>query len=168
MRITPSPLLGPAIQSLSSLTLPLVLVTACSGTRSSAPPVLGGELPCELEDGTRHGVSSAQTARGCEVLADGVRFFVASVDGRKVAYVKTSDSHFITPEGLKVGSSLEDVRGAGGSAVVAEAGWAFFSELPSGWRAMFAGLPDHGAPRPNGLLSNVAGSTVVAFTQGRP
>jgi hypothetical protein len=93
---------------------------------------------------------------------------VASVDGRKVAYVKTSDSHFITPEGLKVGSSLDEVRRAGGSAVVAEAGWAFFSDLPSGWRAMFSGLPDHGAPRPDGLVPNVAGSTVVAFTRGRP
>lgn len=113
-------------------------------------------------------ISSAAFAPGCDVVVAGVNFFVASNDGKMIEYIKTSDPGFVTPEGLSVGSSVDDVRRAGGGEVLGEYGWAFYSRLPSGWRAVFSGMPDHEEPRTSGLLLNVPGTTVIAFDRTSP
>lgn len=146
--------------------LVLLCLAGCLSTAGSrtSPPKVGGRLPCEFE-GTHYGISSAQIAPGCTVTIAGITYFVASLDRRHVAYIQTADSRFVSPEGLRVGSSLQDVRNAGGGERVGERGWKYFSNLPSGWRAEFTGMPDHGEPRPNDLLSNVPGDTVVSFSR---
>ena len=151
----------------------IVLVAAgfLAGCRSVAPqrpgaPRMGARLPCRPDPGMIYGFSSADMGPGCTVTVDGIRYFVAGYAGR-VAYIRTRDPAFESPEGLTVGASLEQVRAVGGTERIGEVGWAFYSRLPSGWRAEFAGFPDNGPLRPEGILSNIPGSTVVAFSSYR-
>jgi hypothetical protein len=110
-------------------------------------------------------ISSAQVAPGCGTVVGGVSYLVASIDGKSIAFIRTSDTGFVTPEGLRIGSSVEDVRRAGGGEVLGEIGWAFYSKLPSGWRAVFSGLPE---PRNTGAFPNDAGASVIAFFRTNP
>jgi hypothetical protein len=131
--------------------LAIVFLVCCS-TRSNLPHAsgvaLGARVPCRLANGELYVIAAAQTAPGCEVTVNGIRYFVASIDHRHVAYVSTRDPLFATPEGVRVGDSLSDVRGKGGSVVLPETGWRFFSRLPSGWNTVFAGIPSTEATEP--------------------
>lgn len=102
---------------------------------------IGSAMPCEPSPNERYVIASAQTAPGCGVRAGGIMYFVATIDGRTVAYISTRDPRFITPEGLRVGSTGLEVTEKGGSQVLGETGWRYFARLPSGWCAMFPGIP---------------------------
>jgi hypothetical protein len=53
----------------------------------------------------------------------------------QVHYVQTADKRFRTPENLRVGSSLADVRRVVREDVTYDPGWAYWVRLPSGWSA---------------------------------
>lgn len=72
-----------------------------------------------------------------ETRIDGFRIRVAVNDRAEVAYVATADATFGTRDGISVGSTLAQVRKAGASEPVVEAGWAYITRLPSGWWAAF-------------------------------
>ena len=55
----------------------------------------------------------------------------------KVAYIDTNDPKFKTSEGLAVGSTLSQVLATGAERPRAELGWAFHTQLRSGWSAAF-------------------------------
>jgi hypothetical protein len=99
-------------------------------------------------------ISPSQTAAGCTASLAGIHYFLATMDGRTVAFVSTQDALFRTPEGIAIGSSLADVQAAGGSPVVALPGWAYVARLPSGWTAHFPGVPGvmGVAPTPDSLV----------------
>src|SRR5690242_15694716 len=85
------------------------LALACSSQRSSQkslPILVGSPMPCRVTANEQYIVASAQTAAGCEVVKSGIRYFVATINGRDVAYVSTNDTSFQTPEGLRVGDDL--------------------------------------------------------------
>jgi len=72
-----------------------------------------------------------------------------------IRYISTTDGRFITPDGVHVGSDYRAVMTAsGGRAAIAERGWGYYVELPSGWCAAFAqgpGLAD-GELRPDATV----------------
>jgi len=135
----------------------LLLVLAC---RSGSPPM----APFPFQEATcpgdqdltlgavlrdcppsRTGImtASAQLYPSYQIERSGVPFTVGVDDQKRIHYIGTTDRRFVTPEGISVGSTLADVRRAGGAAIFPEPGWAAHSALPSGWHAAFT----EGAPR---------------------
>jgi hypothetical protein len=98
-------------------------------------------MPCNPADSIQWIIASAQTAQGCEINRDGVRFFVATIDHKRISYISTEDGNFVSPEGIHVGNSRDDVLKAKGTEMIAELGWAYYSKLPSGWCVRYAGMP---------------------------
>ena len=81
--------------------------------------------------------ASAQLSPYREVRVGGVLYRVAVDKEARVSYVETFDRAFRTPEGLAVGSTLEDVLATGAEPPWGEPGWAYHTKLPSGWSAAF-------------------------------
>lgn len=98
-------------------------------------------MPCSPSDTVYFIIASAQAARGCEVTIAGEKFFVATIDGKRVTYISTASPEFTTPEGIRVGAKFPDIVRVRGSEIVGEVGWRYFSVLPSGWCAMYSGIP---------------------------
>ena len=103
-------------------------------------PRLHDQMPCSQSD-TLWAIAAAQTARGCEVVRGGVKFFVGTIDGKTIAFVSTRDIQFHSPEGIQVGHTHQNVLNAGGSNVSVEPSWGYYSHLPSGWNAKYGGVP---------------------------
>ena len=81
--------------------------------------------------------ASAQTYPYEDVYFAGIKYGVGVNDAGRIAYLTTSDSKFKTPEGISVGSPLEDVLRVGAAAPWYEPGWAHHTKLPSGWSVAF-------------------------------
>jgi hypothetical protein len=107
-------------------------------------------MPCRPE-GQQLVIASAQMSPVCTTRSHDIEFTVAGHG--KVQFVETRDPRFLTPEGIHVGSTLNDVRAVGGSQIRSEPGWRFFSTLPSGWNVAFDGIPD---PRVTTTLNDKA------------
>ena len=93
-------------------------------------PELGQVMPCHADMSRKTVIASADIASGCEVVFDGIKFFVATTDLGSVEYISVSDPRFVTKEG----------------------GWGFHAKLPSGWEAAYA----QGATMTDGELSKYA------------
>ena len=147
----------------AALTLVTMVATACAGRspRTVESPVLGSQMPCVPVKDTQYAISPSQFAVGCEVVTHGIVFFVASVDGERVAFVSTKDAGFSTPEGVRVGSTRSEVQKLGGGEVVDIRGWAYVVDLPSGWSAHFPGAP--------GIMDGIVGpqSPVTKLSRDR-
>ena len=116
------------------LVLPTLLFFGCSSP--SVVPGLGAHLT--LPSGSNYLlVSSAQLWPHQEMEFSGIKYDIATNDKSQVAYISTSDPNFHTPEGLFVGSTLEQVLTAGAKTPWREPGWAYHTPLPSGWSAAF-------------------------------
>lgn len=81
--------------------------------------------------------ASAQEWPSYQVRDRGSVFLIALDTTDTVRYIGTYDASFATPEGIRVGSTLEAVRRAGAPAPVQEMGWSAHTELPSGWSVAF-------------------------------
>jgi len=124
----------------------LMLLACCScataqpDERASVPRV-GAAMPCKVDPGRYYVVASSQTARGCSAVFAGSEFLLATIDERTVSFISTRAPSFRTPEGVSVGQTLAQVQAAGGGDLVDERGWGYFSVLPSGWAALYPGIP---------------------------
>ncbi len=95
-------------------------------------------------------VSPANLQPAYKVRFQGVVYLVALQGGGEVVHVHTDDPRFQSPEGLRVGDSLQRVRELGGGKPVARPFWGdYVSALPSGWYAAFS-LPER-PPYPDPL-----------------
>ncbi|HEX4128585.1 MAG TPA: hypothetical protein VHZ24_00995 [Pirellulales bacterium] len=101
---------------------------------------------------------SAQTWPLYTLTSAGVPFTlgVDEDDGHgTIRYISTTDGRFATPEGVHAGSDYRAVMAAsGGRVAIREPGWAYYVELPSGWRAAFTqglGMTD-GELRPDATV----------------
>ncbi|HKS22480.1 MAG TPA: hypothetical protein VJZ76_06770 [Thermoanaerobaculia bacterium] len=125
------------------LFLALTLLTACTTAdttyKLSAEPTLGAVLPAASTQTSGFVVGGAeQTFPAYRVVFHDVEY-VAGVDAmHRIRFIETTDAHFRTREGLRVGATLDDVLAAGGRPPVYEAGWGRWSLLQSGWCAFFA------------------------------
>jgi hypothetical protein len=98
-------------------------------------------MPCRAESGSSVATAAGRITPACLAMDGSLFFVVASADGRRVSYAATTNQAFRTPDRIRVGDTLARVQARGGSPVVAEQGWAYFSRLRSGWCARFAGVP---------------------------
>ncbi|HET7228663.1 MAG TPA: hypothetical protein VFJ16_01540 [Longimicrobium sp.] len=90
-------------------------------------------------------VSPSQLLPSSRVRFQGVLYTVA-VQGDTVVHVSTADPGFSSPEGLRVGDSLQKVREHGGGEPGLMPGWGYTSALPSGWYAAFEAPERHPYP----------------------
>jgi hypothetical protein len=134
----------------------LALLVACTTAdrryELSAEPTLGAVLPATESSGIIVG-GAQQSWPAYRVVFHGVEY-VAGVDAmRRIRYIETSDPHFRTREGLRVGATLGDVVAAGGREPLYEAGWGRYSILQSGWCAFFPAPSASDGPGPPLVLS---------------
>ena len=101
-------------------------------------PQVGDPLPCAAVDSIRWLISSSQFAKGCYKTYNNIEFFFASEDGKKIFFISTSDSNFVTPEGFKVGNSFTEINSKVETSIFNERGWGYYSKLPSGWFANYS------------------------------
>ena len=119
--------------------LSLFLILGCA-PRESLPEV--GDA-FSVPPGADHlMIGSSQLSPYRKVRVGGIAYDVAVNREGKVAYVGTDDPKFTTPEGLPVGATLADVLAAGAAQPRSEPGWAYHTELPSGWSAGFVVGPE--------------------------
>jgi len=83
-----------------------------------------------------------------KVTIDGVAFGLGVGGDGLISYVSTNDPSFITPEGARVGMTLQEMPPSVERRVQRSAGWIFYIRLPSGWRVAFL---DDGS-LPNGAV----------------
>ena len=128
----------------------ILLTCTMLGTQFATPqvthypspiPRIGDRIPCGPVDSIVYAIASAQLSHGCKAICGGIPFFLATNDWITISYISTRDSSFSTPDGVRVGQSYERVRWLGGSQIVPEIGWAYYSYLPSGWCAKYSGFP---------------------------
>jgi len=101
----------------------------------AAEPVIGQPLPFRAEPQFEMVLPPAEKSPAYMIWVGEVQFDVAVNGQGLVSYLSTSHPSFQTPEGLRVGSTLEEARAAGASEFAPDHGWACYAELPSGWRA---------------------------------
>ena len=109
----------------------------------AAEPEMGKPLPFHSPPAFKTFVSSSNIADAYFIRLDKILYTV-SVDHQGLAsLLSTSDPAFRTPEGLSVGSTVEELRAAGATDFAYEHNWGCSARLPSGWRAAaeFVGEP---------------------------
>ena len=116
------------------------LAPPAEATVVDSVPEIGNVMPCLPDPSRLTVISSAAMASGCEVLWNGIEFFVATEDLGSIGYISVNDYRFVTDEGVHVGTSVADVAALGGQ-WWKESGWGFHARLPSGWEAALAQGP---------------------------
>ncbi len=109
----------------------------------NAVPNLGDHYQIQ-KPGMSMMVASAQTWPYEDAYYSGIKFGIGVNRQDRIAYVVTHDAKFKTPEGIFVGSTLEDVLKAGAAPTWYEPGWAHHTKLPSGWSVAFNAFSSQG------------------------
>ena len=109
----------------------------------AAEPEIGKPLPFHAAPTLKTIVSSSQMQDSYLIRVDNVLYTVSVDREGLVAFLSTSDPLFRPPEGLYIGSTVDEVRAAGATDFAYEHNWGCSAELPSGWRAAadFVGEP---------------------------
>jgi len=124
----------------------LLLLTACASSPATyvfdKEPQLGTVFPIDAPPTEYWMIASAQLSPAYSARFHDIDY-VITVDGqRHINYIQTTDRHFVTREGLRVGNVEAEVIEAGGSRPVSEPGWARYARLQSGWCAMYGSDDD--------------------------
>ncbi len=82
-------------------------------------------------------ISSSQFSPSHNLVVEGLSYTVATDNDGKVVYIGTSDPDFETDNGLRIGSTLQDVRSVTANRLLNEKGYGYTIHLPSGWTAGF-------------------------------
>ena len=123
---------------LIALALFAACTTADTTYRLNAEPTLGATLPASAASSGVVVGGAEQTFPACRVVFHDVEYLAGVDAAHRIRFIETTDAHFRTREGLRVGATLDDVLAAGGRPPVYEAGWGRWSQLQSGWCAFFA------------------------------
>ena len=103
----------------------------------STLPELGERAPC-VPVHIMPWLEKDSSTGGCEVIVQGVSFWLSIVKGH-VSVLSTRDTAFFSPEGVRPGHTIADVRAAGGDELTLVPNQGYSAQLPSGWRASFRG-----------------------------
>ena len=122
----------------------LLALIGCQTAESNKAPVLGDRISFPESHKQLCMISSAQLSPSTAITREGITYIVAVNKADRIIYISPSSPSFRTPEGLSSESTLKQVLAAGGQPVIYETGWAHYSELPSGWCAVFYGLEMEG------------------------
>ncbi len=82
-------------------------------------------------------INSSDVSPFATVIYKGLVFDVAWSGDKRVKYLSTSDSHFVTDENVKVNMTLKDIKDILRVEIVKTPGWAYSIKLKSGWNAAF-------------------------------
>jgi hypothetical protein len=82
-------------------------------------------------------ISPSRVTSAYAVFDNGITFIVSVDNDGNLNYISTRDSQFKTPEGLKVGTTLEKTKNYQVGKLNKESGWCFWILLSSGWKAAF-------------------------------
>ena len=82
-------------------------------------------------------ISPSQVSSAYAVIENGITFIVSVDHDGNLKYISTTDSHFKTSEGLKVGEPLKKAKNYQVGTINKEPGWCFWILLSSGWKAAF-------------------------------
>ncbi len=116
-------------------------------------PSIGQKLDIKLSrNPTLLLINSGQFYPKVDVSINHITYTIAYDNNQIIKYVSTSDSKFVTPEYVRTGDPLSQVKKQTESELLAERGWAFFIHLKSGWYAAFT----QGATLTEGDLSSDA------------
>lgn len=138
--------------------LALVLLAACaSADRAyilSFEPTLGAMLPINDTPSSGFVVGGVrQSWPAYRVTFHGVEYLAGVDAAHRIRYIETTDAHFRTREGLRVGATLAEVLAVGGREPLYEEGWGRYSLLQSGWLAFFAAPSANDIDGPPRVLS---------------
>jgi hypothetical protein len=141
-------------------------LTGACASRSlmvSTLPVVGSAMPCRASDGDLLVVAEGELAPSCAIRWRGTDIkLYPDGTGRVVRGLITWDASFASPDGVRVGASIDAVRAAGGSAPAVDWGHITYSTLPSGWVAVWPGRPGH-----TDVVDLPSNATVQALMLGR-
>lgn len=128
-------------------------------------PTVGSVLRPRGESHRELVVASAQTYPMYRATARGLDLIFCVDRENRVRWVSTSDSDFVSPEGLRIGDPITRAAALAGEPVQSEIGWAWYVALPSGWNArvniafqtpagprLFVPDPDHRDPPPEAVI----------------
>jgi hypothetical protein len=114
----------------------LAAPTRRDATTLSSAPEIGQRFEPTSESIGSMMAASAQTYPSYYASYNQVDYIIGVDDDQRIAWIQTSDSAFLTPDGLKVGDPLDCVMAATNERIRPELGWAWHVPLPSGWHAM--------------------------------
>jgi hypothetical protein len=123
------------------LAIPFVIGAITAGDESRLPELEASFPPDSTPTGRYVVTAPDQTRREYSVTRDGVLFTVCPAEDGTIVFVSTTDVAFETPEGVRIGTPLTQVRAGAGRFELAWPGWAYVIPLPSGWNAAFVNGP---------------------------
>ena len=113
----------------------LLAVLKCPAAEQITNLNLGDPLPSDARETEIYVlVSPAQMLPEYKWVDRGIEYSLAAHQGR-LEYIATSSPEAQTPEGVRVGQTLEEVLRAQNVEVKLRRGWGYVVELRSGWKA---------------------------------
>ena len=122
----------------------VVLMLLLGGLATAKPPELGDPLPKEAQPSEGSLGSMIRWPSRTDhdyptyrILQDGVPFLVGVDDNRRIVFIWTDQNTFKTPDGVVVGSSVDEAKSIARAAPHCLMAMACYFPLPSGWNAGF-------------------------------
>lgn len=83
-------------------------------------------------------VSSSQISPSAKIKVDGIVFEVAWDLDNRVSYIMTTDTNFSTAEGIRINTTLIELKKLQEVKIFKMPGWAYYAVLNSGWGVAFS------------------------------
>jgi hypothetical protein len=97
---------------------------------------LGDPLPRDASAlGEMLMISPGQISQKFLWTNNGVRYALCADNQNRIQFLSTSSTRVATPEGVKVGQTLLELRNIEDSYLIHWRGWGYLVALPSGWNA---------------------------------
>jgi len=107
------------------------------GNNPSAPKKENDEeLSGKIDLGSVKMISAGQMSRYKKVYIKGIPFDLVA-EKNDTTYFSTDDKRFKTPEGFSIGTKFSSLPKNFRDDLTKEAGWGYYTELPSGWKLAF-------------------------------
>ena len=125
--------------------LSIFIISSCSNTdkkqqsnsESFANNVSGDTVNLSKFSDSLFLVSSGQMSPFKTINIDNINFQVVRDSEGDTNFIGTWDKSFVTPEGYKVGMSLQQIKMKYRDKIQKEPGWGYYIELPSKWNLQF-------------------------------
>lgn len=98
-------------------------------------PAIGDYLCGLPQNPDRIAVSPAQMAILYNGRTDSMEYSIGTDDRGRIIFIRTTEPSFVSPEGVKIGTTVSQLLSDAKLRVTEETGWAWYVPLPSGWNA---------------------------------
>jgi hypothetical protein len=101
-------------------------------------PDIGQKLPVGSKNDKLMEIVGPATKKPKFVLnVEGVDFSVCVNHENEISYIRTDDINFVTPDGVRIGTTYSDLFRVTNGKIKKRIGWAYYVDLKSGWKAAF-------------------------------